>query len=187
MSSKPPTPRGINHDSVQKLILQLASQYNCPQKELAKLIETALAPLPEKILGAMKLKDIKTKVAIAWGKRTYKELSKDKEWKIYHKSTEMNASLRTTWETYYREWVGLSEDEKNLQSGPGIVNGIDIFKNFRHWEVFNLDRKISTAADVKAAFRKLSFKYHPDLSTEPDAAKTLNKLIEMRDALLIAL
>ena len=99
----------------------------------------------------MSISQIKQKVSNSWGKANYKELKKDKGWMQYHKSSGLNGSLRKTWEIYYREWVNLPADEKNLPSRKNVINGIDIFQNFRPWEAFNLDRKTATKEDVKNA------------------------------------
>ncbi len=180
-------PRGIKHESVSKLIETISNQYKCPKETLEELLKLAFSPTEENLLSGMSITQIKDKVAMGWGKASYKELKKDKGWKQYHKSSGLNGSLRKTWETYYREWVNLPKDEQNLPSSQNVINGINIFQNFRPWEVFNLDRKFATANDVKAAFRQLSMRYHPDTAKDRANPEALNKLIEMRDALLISL
>ena len=179
-------PRGIHDKSVAKLIQTISDQYNCPRKALEELVNLALKPTEGNILSSMSINQIKEKVAMGWGKHSYKELKNDKDWKNYHKSSGLNGSLRKTWETYYREWVNLPRDEQNLPAGENVVNGIDIFQNFRPWEVFNLDRQTATTEDVRSAFRRLSMRFHPDTAKGNANPEALNKLIEMRDALLIS-
>lgn len=186
---KPTKPRGLNHSSVQDLIQAINSTYNCPVRELESLINLALSPLvggEPSCVGEMSLAQIKEKIAMAWGQSSYAELQKDKEWRLYHKSTKMNGRLRETWLVYYREWVKLPDDELNLSDGNNVVNGINIFQNFRPWEVFALDKKTASADDVKKAFRMLSIKFHPDTSSNGGNIEVLNKLIDMRDSLLLS-
>ena len=156
---KPTKPRGLNHSSVQDLIQTINSTYNCPVRELESLINLALSPLvggePSGV-SEMSLVQIKEKIAIAWGQSSYAELQKDKEWRLYHKSTKMNGRLRETWLVHYREWVKLPDDELNLSDANNVVNGINIFQNFRPWEVFALDKK--TASVSALPLRLLSFR-----------------------------
>ena len=179
-------PRGIKHKSVSQLIQTISDQYNCPKQALEELVKLALTPSEVAGLSSMSINQIKQKVAISWGKQTYKELKNDKGWQDYHKSSGLNGSLRKTWETYYREWVKLPTDEQSLPAGENVVNGIDIFQNFRPWEAFNLDKQTATAEDVRSAFRRLSRRFHPDTAKHHASPEALNKLIEMRDALLIS-
>ena len=186
---KPTKPRGLNHSSVQDLIQTINSTYNCPVRELESLINLALSPLvggEPSCVSEMSLVQMKEKIAIAWGQSSYAELQKDKEWRHYHKSTKMNGRLRETWLVHYREWVKLPDDELNLSDANNVVNGINIFQNFRPWEVFALDKKTASVDDVKKAFRMLSIKYHPDTSSNGGNIEVLNKLMDMRDSLLLS-
>ncbi|NMG57265.1 molecular chaperone DnaJ [Geitlerinema sp. P-1104] len=69
--------------------------------------------------------------------------------------------LKLTWETLYRKFVGILPHEKS-QEGYGCINGIDIFKYFKPWQVFGLNPKTATKSDVKNAYHQLSKIYHPD-------------------------
>ena len=180
-------PRGINHPSVFQLIQTISRDYNCPKETLEELVNLAFSPTDQNLLSSMSISLIKQKVSNSWGKANYKELKKDKGWMQYHKSSGLNGSLRKTWEIYYREWVNLPADEQNLPSSKNVINGIDIFQNFRPWEAFNLDRKTATREDVKNAFRRLSKRFHPDTAQDDANPEAFNKLKEMRDALLISL
>jgi hypothetical protein len=133
----------------------------------------------------MTIVQIKAAVASGWGKSSYKDLAKDPDWKIYHKGKGLNGQLRSTWEYYYREWVGLPGDERQLPDGYGVINGIDIFKNFRPWEVFGVDRKTGTKEDIQSAFKSLAMKYHPDTGKDGGDRKILERLTEMRDSLMV--
>ena len=176
-------PRGIDSSTLGK-IQDFCNVHNCPEDKVIELIKFALSP-PPLTLVEMPLKDIKTAVAIAWNKTNYTQLKEDQEWKIYHKNTGLSAAKRLTWEHYFREWVELPGEEKNLTSGYGVINGIDIFKNFRPWEVFNVDKNTGTKQDIQSAFKKLSFKYHPDTGYNGGDRNIFEKLKEMRDSLLV--
>ena len=176
-------PRGIDESTLEK-IQEFCDVHNCPKNEIIELIKFALSP-PPLALEEMPVKDIKTAIAISWNKANYDELKGDAEWKLYHKSTGLNASRRNTWEHYFREWVDLPETEKSLKAGYGVINGIDIFKNFRPWEIFDVDKEIGTKADIQTAFKKLSIKYHPDTGVNGGDRNIFEKLKEMRDSLLV--
>ena len=176
-------PRGFD-EVVLKHLEEFCLKYNCPSEETKDLIKLALSPRPKR-LDEMSIAEIKLAVANSWKKETYALLSKDSEWKTYHLMTEMNGRLRTTWENYYREWVAFPENERNLKEGYGVINGVDVFKNFRPWEVFNIDKKSATKEQVRLAFSKLSFKYHPDTGKDHADELIFQKLLEMRDSLLI--
>ncbi len=176
-------PRGIDESTLGK-VQEFCRIHNCPEKEVIELLKFALSP-PPLTLQEMAIKEIKTAVATAWNKENYTQLKDDPEWKIYHKNTGLSATKRLTWEHYFREWVELPEAEKNLKGGYGVVNGIDIFKNFRPWEVFKVDKKSGTKEDIQRAFKKLSFKYHPDTGPNGGDRSIFEKLKEMRDSLLV--
>lgn len=73
----------------------------------------------------------------------------------------LNFSIKETWEKLYRQCIGILPHEASEQ-GADCINGVHIFKYFRPWQVFGLDGKTATAADIKAAYRRLSKTYHPD-------------------------
>jgi len=180
------TPRGIDAE-VNKRIQEFCEKNNCQSEEVIDLIKFALEPaLPKEPTDPdeMTVAQIKNKVAKAWGKTNYLQLSKDPDWNIYHKKTGLNGRLRETWTSYFREWVGFPNNERNLKPAYGVVNGIDIFKNFRPWEVFEVNRKTATKDQIQAAFRKLSMKYHPDKTPNPKDRDVFEKLVEMRDSII---
>ncbi|MEM1370202.1 MAG: J domain-containing protein [Cyanobacteria bacterium P01_H01_bin.15] len=75
-----------------------------------------------------------------------------------------NLSLKKTWESLYREFVGILPHEID-ETGPECINGINVFKYFRPWEVFELNREAATLDDVKSAYHRLAKRYHPDNAT----------------------
>ncbi|NEO84395.1 MAG: J domain-containing protein [Spirulina sp. SIO3F2] len=69
--------------------------------------------------------------------------------------------FKATWKTLYRELVGILPDEYN-QQGYGCINGINIFNYFRPWQVFEIDPKTTTLAEIRHAYHRLAKIYHPD-------------------------
>lgn len=84
------------------------------------------------------------------------------------------------WREIYRSFVGVPKDERNLQEGGSVINGIDILKNFRPWHVFQLDPKTAKKADIDKAFRRLAMKHHPDMGGD---RKVFEKLVSMKNSL----
>jgi hypothetical protein len=177
-------PRGID-PSVQAKIESFCRRYHCPPSAVIELIELALKPSAEIALSLMTLSNIKAAVAKSWGKKSYAELTKDADWKIYHGNSGLKGQLRSTWEHYYREWVALPSDERQHTADYGIINGIDIFKNFRPWEVFGINKENGTREEVLTAYKTLAKQYHPDTGKNGGDRRIFEKLTEMRDSLMI--
>jgi len=74
---------------------------------------------------------------------------------------EFDLRLKSTWEMLYRKFVGILPHEENEQ-GYGCINGINIFKYFKPWQVFGLNSETATKDDLKSSYRRLSKIYHPD-------------------------
>jgi DnaJ domain len=66
-----------------------------------------------------------------------------------------------TWKDLYRKFVEILPGE-DQEEGYGCINGINIFKYFRPWRVFNLDSKTATQAEIRTAYCVLVKVYHPD-------------------------
>jgi DnaJ domain len=81
----------------------------------------------------------------------------------------LNFSIKETWEKLYRQYIGVLPNEVS-EEGDNCINGVDIFKYFRPWQVFGLNGKTATAADIKTAYRNLSKIYHPDNQKTGNAA-----------------
>ena len=73
----------------------------------------------------------------------------------------INLSQRESWEKIYREYVGILPEEDG-ETGKHCINGINIFKYFYPYRVFELDPKTATKEDIKNAYYRLSKIYHPD-------------------------
>jgi hypothetical protein len=86
---------------------------------------------------------------------------------------------RGEWEKAYRALVQVPMSERGRKERPGIVNGIDIHKNFRPWAVFKLNPKTATKQDVEAAFRSVAKKVHPDVGGR---RKDFERIKKMRDS-----
>ena len=81
---------------------------------------------------------------------------------------EIDFRLKETWEMLYRKFIGVLPGEES-QEGYGCINGVDIFKYFKPWDVFGLNSKTASPEDVKQAYRNLSKTYHPDIPETGDA------------------
>ena len=80
----------------------------------------------------------------------------------------INLSQRESWEKIYREYVGILPEEDG-ETGKHCINGINIFKYFYPYRVFELDPKTATKEDIKNAYYRLSKVYHPDNQETGDA------------------
>lgn len=89
----------------------------------------------------------------------------------------LNFRLKRTWELLYRKFIGILPHEKEKE-GYACINGIDVFQYFKPWQVFGLDPKTATKADVKASYYQLSKLYHPDNLETGD-----RKVFEQLDAM----
>lgn len=130
----------------------------------------------------LKIQELKQAVVKAFGCKNYEALKKNNNFNFYIKSEGLKLNLKSSWKKIYREWVAIPDSEKN-DIGHGCINGIDIFKNFRPWEVFGLNPQTATPEDIKKAFRQLAMEYHPDKGGN---RQILERLKHMRDSLLAA-
>lgn len=81
---------------------------------------------------------------------------------------DLDFRLKETWEMLYRKFIGVLPGEES-QEGYGCINGVDIFKYFKPWDVFGLNSKTASPEDIKQAYRNLSKTYHPDIPKTGDA------------------
>ncbi len=101
--------------------------------------------------------------------------------KQFEKAYGKPPTTRGGWERLYRENVALPQSERNRKARPGVINGVDIQKQFRPWQVFNLSPKTATRDDVNRAFRRLAKQNHPDVGGR---RKDMERLQKMRDSVL---
>ena len=66
-----------------------------------------------------------------------------------------------TWKIFFRKFVEILPGE-DQETGYGCINGINVFKYHRPWQVLGLDPRTATQADIKASYRRLAKMYHPD-------------------------
>ena len=97
----------------------------------------------------------------------------------------LDFSKKETWKTLYRKWIDILPEEQN-QEGYGCINGIDIFKYSRPWQIFGLDRKTATEEDLKKAYYRLSKIYHPD-NQETGDRKIFERLEKMYKSLIMGI
>lgn len=83
------------------------------------------------------------------------------EWENKNPGKKWDLNNPDVLETMYRKYVDILPKERN-STGPTSINGIDVTKYFRPYQVFGLDPKTATKEDKKRAYRKLAQKYHPD-------------------------
>jgi preprotein translocase subunit Sec63 len=134
----------------------------------------------------MKLLEIKQAVYKRFNVKNTNELKNSSQFKIACDGMgELNLSKKDTWELLYRKWIGILPSEVN-EEGYGCINGINIFKYFRPWQVFNLDSKVATRKDIKKAFHQLSKVYHPD-NLETGDATIFSRLDLMYKSLVCAI
>jgi hypothetical protein len=91
---------------------------------------------------------------------------------------------RGEWEKAYQSLVGVPMSDRYRKKQPGVINGIDIHKNFRPWVVFGLKPQTATRKDVENAFRRVAKQVHPDLGGR---AKDFERIKQMRDSVLAAM
>jgi hypothetical protein len=90
---------------------------------------------------------------------------------------DLNLSQRESWERIYRKYIGILPEEVG-EEGEGCINGINIFKYFRPYQVFGLDPQSADKADIKQAYYQLSKIYHPD-NRETGNAKIFDRINTM--------
>jgi hypothetical protein len=67
----------------------------------------------------------------------------------------INLSQRESWEVIYRKYIGILPEE-NYEQGKDCINGINIFKYFRPYRVFDLNPNTASKEDIKNAYYRLS-------------------------------
>lgn len=169
-------------------ILKTKSENLSKIQEITEKYDRALKTPSEKFLKNKELKITEIKEAIykRFNVEDTDELKKSEQFKMATDGMDkLNFNQKQTWEMLYRKWIDILPDETN-EEGYGCINGIDIFKYFRPWQVFNLDSKTATQDDIKTAFRQLSKIYHPD-NQETGDRKIFERLTQMSDSLIAAI
>lgn len=122
-----------------------------------------------KKIKPLSMADLKKAIYSYFEVKNTAELKKSGSFKMATDGMEpMNLGLKDSWEVLYRKFIGILPGE-DQEKGYGCINGIDIFKYFLPWRVFDLDPKSASKEDIKNAYRTLSKTYHPDTSGTGDA------------------
>ena len=101
--------------------------------------------------------------------------------KQFEKAYGKPPTTRGGWEKLYRENVALPQSERNRKARPGVINGVDIHRNYRPWQVFGLNPRTATRQDVEQAFRRLAKQVHPDAGGR---RKDFERVKKLRDSVL---
>ncbi len=125
--------------------------------------------------------ELKNKVLAHFHCKTVAQLRKDKNFQLSMTGEEVALKSKDDWLMLYRRFIGIPANERNLEDGPTVINGIDVLQHFRPWVVFGLDPKTATADEVREAFRRLIQKHHPDHGGDPRVAERLQT---MKDSIL---
>ena len=170
---------------VTVLIQALLSQPSLNEADLLTFAKTInggdfLEPATAKA-KAPTLKELKQKVLDHFECKTVTQLKKNKNFILSMTGEDHGLKSKDDWLRLYRRFVGIPSNERNLEAGPTIINGIDVLQHFRPWVVFGLDPRTATADDVREAFRKLIKIHHPDAGGDPRVAERLQS---MKDSVL---
>ncbi len=125
--------------------------------------------------------EIKSKVLAHFRCKTVTQLRKDKNFQLSMTGEEVALKTKDDWLVLYRRFIGIPTNERNLEDGPTVINGIDVLQHFRPWVVFGLDPKTATADELREAFRRLIQVHHPDHGGDPRVAERLQT---MKDSIL---
>jgi hypothetical protein len=164
---------------------QLAENKAITSDDLEKLVLLAIKEQKSKLIStkSLKINELKEAIYNRFNVKNTNELKKSQQFKMATDGMgKLDLSKKETWEILYRKWIDILPDEVN-QKGYGCINGIDIFKYYKPWQVFNLDAKIASRGDIKNSFRQLSKIYHPDNSVTGDR-KIFERLNIMYEGLL---
>jgi hypothetical protein len=187
MATTPLTPK------VQEEITKLSqksqkSEIPSKDQELTEKYDRVLKTPSEKLSKnkQLKIQDLKEAIYEHFGVKNTDDLKKSERFKMATDGMDkLNFAEKQTWEILYRKWIYILPDETN-EEGYGCINGSNIFKYFRPWQVFNLDSKTATQDDIKTAFRQLSKIYHPD-NQETGDRKIFERLTQMSNSLIAAI
>lgn len=139
-----------------------------------KTTKSKAAPKKQK---AFKLAEVKESIYKYFAVSDTPELKASGEFQLATRDMKLNLSKKESWETLYREFVGILPDEEG-EIGKDCINGINIFKYFKPWRVFDLDGTTATEEDIKKNYRYLSKVYHPD-NPETGDARVFDRINQM--------
>lgn len=173
---------------VQALVAALLSQPTISEADLLAFARQVnggdfRAPAAAKARPAKEpaLAEIKRQVLAHFQCSTVAALKKDRNFQLAITGEVVAFKTKEDWLKLYRRFIGIPAHERDLASGPTVINGIDVLKHFRPWVVFGLDAKTATAEEVRSAFRRLIQQHHPDHGGDPRVAERLQT---MKDSIL---
>jgi len=156
---------------VQTEIVRLAQVRQVDAKlleEFAYFVLHSSEKKSQKTVQSLKIGELKQAVYERFSATDTPELKQSGAFKMATDGmNKLDFRLKQTWETLYREFVGILPNEEN-QEGYGCINGINVFKYFKPWQVFRLDPKTATKDAIKTSYYQLSKIYHPDNSETGD-------------------
>ncbi len=139
-----------------------------PKPSLTKSKTTATTTTSSKV-KTLTLTQLKQAVYAYFEVNNTTELKKSSMFQMATRAFDnINLSQRESWEKIYREYVGILPEEDG-ETGKHCINGINIFKYFYPYRVFELDPKTASKEDIKNAYYRLSKIYHPDNQETGDA------------------
>lgn len=154
-------------------IERLSAEYNLNRDVLCQFAEFVLSQQSVKkskpIQKHLKLTDIKEAIFKYFKVQNVTELRKSGSFKMATDGMgKLNFTLKKDWEKLYRELIGILPGEEK-EEGYGCINGVNIFKYDRPWQVFDLSPKTASVNEIRQAYRQLSKIYHPDVKETGDA------------------
>lgn len=124
---------------------------------------------------------IKQQVLNHFNCKTLAALKQNQNFQLAMTGETLVFKTKEDWLKLYRRFIGIPANERHLDDGPTVINGIDVLLHFRPWVVFDLDPATAKADDVRSAFRRLIQQHHPDHGGDPRVAERLQT---MKDSLL---
>lgn len=116
--------------------------------------------------------------------KTVKQLEKDSLFKLATADNPIDLNDNASIRTLYRRTVGRPADEMNPAPGPGVVNGINVMRNFLPWQTFGIDKpSTATRQDLKSGFRKVAKEHHPDVGGDRVVFERLRHMYDSLDAM----
>lgn len=155
----------------QFVIKNVAAKQTAKSAKPTKAAKSSKQPKSSKLADAsdLSMTDLRNAVYQHFGVKDTTKLKKSGSFKMATDGMgDLDFRLKETWEVLYRKFIGFLPGEES-QEGYGCINGIDIFKYFKPWDVFGLNSKTASPEDVKQAYRNLSKTYHPDIPKTGDA------------------
>jgi hypothetical protein len=164
-------------DEIQRLSKQYGYEVSC-LSEFAKFVLKN-----QKKQKKLTLKELKEAIFKYFDVDNLKELRQSSEFKLAVQDFgDINFSTLESCEKLYREFIDILPHEIG-ETGKDCINGINIFKYFRPWQVFDLNPIQATDSDIKSAYRELSKKYHPD-NPKTGNARIFDRINQMYRSIL---